>query len=193
MEWCPTAGGKYSKNNPAPPGTYWLNYNPEGYGKKKHRLRLSDDKGGHAITGPDGIVRIGIDIHKWSPHDAQGCMTTCSSTRQSEDDFIDLIPSLADGDDVRIILEERPEVWNSDLQRYEGLWNDGSSGNPILDWLEYSKQELNRVNSILSKGEFVDDDEKQLLQENKKMWESEVKSTTRLYEMQKKNDSEKEG
>ena len=85
-------------------------------------MRLSDIKGKHSISGPEGS-RLGIDIHCYSPHFAQGCLTTGGNTSESEDDFIDLLPSLTNGEDVRIIIEWRDAAWNEENDRWEGVDN----------------------------------------------------------------------
>lgn len=116
----------YNTNNEAPPGTYWLNYNEDGFGTKGHRLRLSDEKGGYTIEGPEG-TRIAIDIHKYSPHFAQGCLTTGSNEACSEDEFIMDVPSLLNGEDVRVIIDPRAAIWNEENNRWEGVETESTS------------------------------------------------------------------
>ncbi|WP_299119955.1 DUF6443 domain-containing protein [uncultured Tenacibaculum sp.] len=115
---------RYGKNNEAPPGTYYLNYNKDGFGSKKHKLRLSDTKGGHSIVGPDG-KRIAIDIHGWSPHDAVGCFTTGCSDKKNKgaDGFISLLLSaLESGEDIRVIVEERKAIKEVKNGKYTGKY-----------------------------------------------------------------------
>ena len=127
---------RYSSNNEAPPGTYYLNYNKKGFGTKKHKLRLSDEAGGYIISGPEGN-RYAIDIHKWSPHDAQGCLTTGCNKSKSETDLIDLVPSLENEDEVRIILEPRQAKWNKEKGKWEGIWDEsGIVQRPLFELLK---------------------------------------------------------
>ena len=105
---------RYGHRNETPPGTYWLSYKPKGYGRKKHRLKVSDDPKLDEIRGVDG-VRQAIRIHSFSPHDAEGCLTTGGRKRPKdgskslEDQFIDKIPALK-RKPVRFIIEPREVV-----------------------------------------------------------------------------------
>lgn len=105
---------RYGSRNETPAGTYWLSYKPEGYGTKKHRLKVSDDPKLDEIKGVDGI-RKGIRIHSFSPHDAMGCLTTGADkktkdgSKSLEDQFIDKIPALKKKP-VRFIIEPREAI-----------------------------------------------------------------------------------
>ena len=105
---------RYGSRNETPPGTYWLLYNPKGYGEKKHRLKVTDDPKLDEIKGVDG-KRTGIRIHSFSPHDAEGCLTTGGKknpddgSKSLEDQFIDKIPALK-RKPVRFIIEPREVV-----------------------------------------------------------------------------------
>ncbi|WP_456063457.1 hypothetical protein, partial [Capnocytophaga leadbetteri] len=71
---------------------------------QKHSMYLSD-KGKYAvIEGVDG-KRQGIAIHKYSPPDAVGCLTTVSGNKNKPVE--DLYNSIKYWDNVKIILEER--------------------------------------------------------------------------------------
>jgi len=143
-------GDGYGSNNEAPPGLFWLNYNEDGFGTKKHKLRLSDNKGGHTITSPDGTVRTAVDIHEYSPHFAEGCLTTGSNAKSSVNNLIDLIPSLENSEDVRVLILNRGATWNEEESQWEGI---SSEGDPILnntqqqsssDWWKGVLDEINR-------------------------------------------------
>ena len=104
---------RYGKNNEAPPGEYYLIREKPG---QKHLMYLSD-KGKYAvIEGVDG-KRQGIAIHKYSPADAVGCLTTVSKDPNTEKV---LLKSIKYWDNVKIILEER-EVEESN-------WNNKNIG-----------------------------------------------------------------
>ena len=76
------------------------------------------DKGKYAvIKGVDG-ERVGIAIHKYSPADAVGCLTTVSGKKNKPVE--DLYNSIKYWDNVKIILEER-EVEESN-------WNNKNIG-----------------------------------------------------------------
>ena len=110
----PRSDKRYGSRNETPPGTYWLSYKPEGYGKKKHRLKVSDNPKLDEIKGVDG-KREGIRIHSFSPHDAIGCLTTGAvknpkdGSKSLEDQFIDKIPALKKKP-VRFIIEPREAI-----------------------------------------------------------------------------------
>lgn len=110
----PRSDKRYGHRNETPPGTYWLSYKPKGYGKKKHRLKVSDDPKLDMIKGVDG-KREGIRIHSFSPHDAIGCLTTGGKktpddgSKSLEDQFIDKIPALKKKP-VRFIIEPREAI-----------------------------------------------------------------------------------
>ncbi|WP_315425307.1 hypothetical protein [Capnocytophaga sputigena] len=105
---------RYGKNNEAPPGEYYLIKKKPG---QKHSMYLSD-KGKYAvIKGVDG-ERVGIAIHKFSPDDAIGCLTTVSGKKNKPVE--DLYNSIKYWDNVKIILEER-EVEESN-------WNNKNIG-----------------------------------------------------------------
>ena len=110
----PRSDKRYGSRNETPPGTYWLSYKPEGYGKKKHRLKVSDNPKRDEIRGVDG-VRQAIRIHSFSPHDAEGCLTTGGKKRPEdgskslEDQFIDKIPALKKKS-IRFIIEPREAI-----------------------------------------------------------------------------------
>ncbi|PTX07051.1 hypothetical protein C8P65_10554 [Capnocytophaga leadbetteri] len=110
----PRSDKRYGSRNETPPGTYWLSYKPEGYGKKKHRLKVSDNPKLDEIRGVDG-VRQAIRIHSFSPHDAEGCLTTGGKKRPEdgskslEDQFIDKIPALKKKS-IRFIIEPREAI-----------------------------------------------------------------------------------
>ena len=83
-------------------------------GKKKHRLKVSDNPKLDEIKGVDG-KREGIRIHSFSPHDAIGCLTTGAvknpkdGSKSLEDQFIDKIPALKKKP-VRFIIEPREAI-----------------------------------------------------------------------------------
>ena len=110
----PRSSKRYGSRNETPPGTYWLSYKPEGYGKKKHRLKVADDPKVDYIKGVDDI-RWGIRIHSFSPHKAEGCLTTGGrkkvkdGSKSLEDQFIDKIPTLK-RKPVRFIIEPREAI-----------------------------------------------------------------------------------
>ena len=106
---------RYGKNNEAPPGEYYLIQ--KTFPTQKHSMYLSD-KGKYAvIKGVDG-ERVGIAIHKYSPADAVGCLTTVSGNKNKPVE--DLYNSIKYWDNVKIILEER-EVEESN-------WNNKNIG-----------------------------------------------------------------
>lgn len=105
---------RYGKNNETPPGEYYLIQ--KTFPTQKHSMYLSD-KGKYAvIEGVDG-KRQGIAIHKYSPADAVGCLTTVSKDPNTEKV---LLKSIKYWDNVKIILEER-EVEESN-------WNNKNIG-----------------------------------------------------------------
>lgn len=114
-EYGPHSPYRYGKNNEAPPGEYYLIQ--KTFPTQKHSMYLSD-KGKYAvIKGVDG-ERVGIAIHKYSPTDAVGCLTTVSGKNNKPVE--DLYNSIKYWDNVKIILEER-EVEESN-------WNNKNIG-----------------------------------------------------------------
>ena len=106
---------RYGKNNEAPPGEYYLIREKPG---QKHLMYLSDNGKSPYIKGILGHgERGGIAIHKYSPADAVGCLTTVSKDPNTEKV---LLKSIKYWDNVKIILEER-EVEESN-------WNNKNIG-----------------------------------------------------------------
>ena len=105
---------RYGKNNEAPPGEYYLIQ--KTFPTQKHSMYLSDKGKYPVIKGVDG-KREGIAIHKYSPADAVGCLTTVSKDPNTEKV---LLKSIKYWDNVKIILEER-EVEESN-------WNNKNIG-----------------------------------------------------------------
>ena len=106
---------RYGKNNEAPPGEYYLIQ--KTFPTQKHSMYLSDKGKYPVIKGVDG-KREGIAIHKFSPADAIGCLTTVSGG--NNDPVKNLYDSIKYWDNVKIILEER-EVEESN-------WNNKNIG-----------------------------------------------------------------
>lgn len=107
---------RYGKNNEAPPGEYYLIKKKPG---QKHSMYLSDNGKSPYIKGiPGHGKRGGIAIHKFSPADAIGCLTTVSG--KNNDPVKNLFNSIKYWDNVKIILEER-EVEESN-------WNNKNIG-----------------------------------------------------------------
>ena len=106
---------RYGTNNEAPPGEYYLIKKKPG---QKHSMYLSDNGKSPYIKGiPGHGKRGGIAIHKFSPADAIGCLTTVSNDPDTEKV---LLKSIKYWDNVKIILEER-EVEESN-------WNNKNIG-----------------------------------------------------------------
>ena len=124
----PRSNKRYGSRNETPPGTYWLSYKPKGYGKKKHRLKVSDNPKLDEIRGVDA-VRQGIRIHSFSPHDAIGCLTTGGKknpddgSKSLEDQFIDKIPALK-RKPVRFIIEPREAIEGMKTEKVISKEND---------------------------------------------------------------------
>ena len=107
---------RYGTNNEAPPGEYYLIKKKPG---QKHSMYLSDNGKSPYIKGiPGHGKRGGIAIHKFSPADAIGCLTTVSG--KNNDPVKNLYDSIKYWDNVKIILEER-EVEESN-------WNNKNIG-----------------------------------------------------------------
>ncbi len=96
---------RYGPKNETPPGIYWLTYYPNGIGSKGYKLKISDTKDGDYINGIHG-KREGVRIHHYSPHFAEGCITTGDNNKKSVDDFINKIPSLKKKP-IKFVIEER--------------------------------------------------------------------------------------
>lgn len=131
--WSPSSDRskeRYGTSNETPPGVYWLEHSASGYGSKKYKMKVSDTQGGDYINGPDG-KREGIRIHQWTPHGGLGCFTTGvnenGSPPKSVQDFLDKIPSLTGGKDVRLVVEERVAEFDEE----SGLWK-GTNEMPSL-------------------------------------------------------------
>ena len=106
---------RYGTNNEAPPGEYYLIREKPG---QKHFMYLSDNGKSPYIKGiPGHGERVGIAIHKYSPADAVGCLTTVSNNPDTEKV---LLKSIKYWNNVKIILEER-EVEESN-------WNNNNIG-----------------------------------------------------------------
>ncbi|MGM5630056.1 LysM peptidoglycan-binding domain-containing protein [Apibacter raozihei] len=108
---------RYGSKNETPPGLYWLTYYTNGIGSKGYKLKVSDTKSGDYIEGEHG-KREGIRIHHYSPHFAEGCITTGSNEVSSVDLFIKKIPVLK-SKSVRFIIEDRKAKYENNL--YKGI------------------------------------------------------------------------
>ena len=137
---------RYSSNNELPPGEGYLNY-WESNSPGSFKLYFGDEQKGSTnttvingetytndrVVDGSGDARGGVAVHKWSPHDAQGCNTTGSNLESSVDDFIDLSPGLQEHGYGFYINEERPATYDSEDQIWKG---DENYQRPTPQWLQ---------------------------------------------------------
>lgn len=77
-----TVENYYGTNGHIPPGVYFLDYYRIDDDNIRHRLTISDDKGGTTITTDDGVIRTYIQMHvafnnniEFHRQISQGCIT----------------------------------------------------------------------------------------------------------------------